>query len=249
MKRISKLSQLAPEDRGGALTIGNFDGVHRGHAQLISRLLTNAKLLGGPAIVFTFDPHPAEVLRPGNSPPPLTTSESKCERLGELGVGVVVTYPTDMALLSLGPDAFFDEVIISSLGAQAVVEGPNFRFGAERAGSIEKLRQLCNERSIKLDVVQPIEFGGQRSISSSRIREAIGEGDVESAAAMLGRPYQIAGAVGQGAQRGRQLGFPTANLVEIPTLLPPLGVYAGRNVRGRSAMASSHSHWAQPNIR
>src|SRR5215475_11194589 len=134
MHIIRHLEALPTEARGGAVAIGNFDGVHRGHVAIVKRLLERAEAVGGPAIVFTFDPHPVRLLRPEQCPPPLTWTERKAELLAALGVDWVVAYPTDEALLKLTAQEFFDRFVREELRAQALVEGPNFYFGHNREG-------------------------------------------------------------------------------------------------------------------
>lgn len=213
--------------RGGSLTIGNFDGVHRGHAVLIDHLRKAAEQVSGPAIVFTFDPHPLQLLRPHESPPPLTWIERKCELLAALGVSGICIYPTDRELLRLSAAEFFERVIVKKLQAKAMVEGPNFCFGRGREGKIETLTSLCSQQGLLLDVLPPVQVDGDW-ISSSRIRQLLLAGEVTSANAMLTAPYRLRGLVVEGAKRGRTLGFPTANITQAETLLPGTGVYAGR---------------------
>jgi riboflavin kinase/FMN adenylyltransferase len=227
VRLLHSLDALPSDLYGGALSIGNFDGVHRGHAQLVERLLTKARELRGPAIVFTFDPHPVRLLRPESAPPPLTWTDRKAELLDELGVTAVIAYPTDEALLALSPEQFFHRIVQEKLGARAMVEGPNFFFGHNRAGNIETLTQLCQQAKVSLEIVPPTLAGGE-IVSSSRARAAIQAGDVDLARQLLTRPYRIRGMVTHGAGRGGKLGFPTANLEAIDTLLPAQGVYAAR---------------------
>jgi len=215
----------------GAVAIGNFDGVHRGHARLIERLRQKADEVGGPATVFTFDPHPVVLLRPDAAPPPLTWAERKADLLTDLGVDAVVVQPTDLALLRLSAREFFECVVLRCLRAKAVVEGPNFRFGRDRAGDIRVLGELCAEAGVALDVVEPM-TAGDGLISSSRIRERIRYGDVDAAREMLTQPYRTRGMVVHGARRGGALGVPTANLEAVDTLIPGSGVYAGRAYTG-----------------
>jgi len=211
----------------GAVAVGNFDGVHRGHAQLVARLLHRAREVSGPAVVLTFDPHPVRILRPELAPPPLTWTERKAELLAELGVSAVWSYPTDEALLSLTAEEFFQRIIVGSLQARAMVEGPNFQFGKQRRGDVALLQHLCSEAGLALEVVEP-QLTGSELVSSSRVRECIRQGDVAAAKQLLTRPYRLRGLVTHGAQRGSKIGFPTANLAGIDTLVPPIGVYAGR---------------------
>ena len=231
MTLIRDLSDLPPAFRGGAVTVGNFDGVHLGHARIIERLIERARGVDGKAIVLTFDPHPVRLLRPSEAPPPLTWTDRKMELLAALGVDSMIAYPTDRALLKLRPAAFFQKILVEQLDARAMVEGPNFYFGNNRAGTIETLRALTTQADMALDIVQPIEQN-DAYISSSRIRRLIASGDVRAARAMLTQPYRIRGMVTHGAGRGATIGFPTANIDAIDTLLPAKGVYAGRTFLG-----------------
>jgi len=227
VKVIRDLARLPVEARGGAVAIGNFDGVHRGHARIVDQLRQQAGRLGGLAVVFTFDPHPVRLLRPEQCPPPLTWTERKAELLEELGVDCMIAYPTDEAMLNLAPRDFFDRFVVEQLDARAMVEGPNFYFGHNRAGTIDLLRRLTEEVGIGLSVVQPYLCGGE-PVSSSRIRALVSAGQVREARGMLTQPYRIRGMVTHGVGRGAKIGFPTANLHAIDTLLPGAGVYAGR---------------------
>lgn len=227
MRLISDLNDVTSELRGGAVTIGNFDGVHLGHARIVEELSHMASRLDGPAIVFTFDPHPVRLLRPEEVPPPLTWTRRKASLLAELGIDAVLAYPTDPSLLQLTPNEFFDQIILRLIGARGIVEGPNFYFGRDRGGSIETLGQLCDEHDVELKVVAPLVTEGE-IVSSSRIRRAIAEGRMDLASQLLTHPYRLRGMVRHGASRGAQIGFPTANLDAIDTLIPAPGVYAGR---------------------
>jgi riboflavin kinase/FMN adenylyltransferase len=238
MKLIRNLDDLPAEFRACAVSIGNFDGVHRGHARIVERLVSRARRIGGRSVAFTFDPHPVRILRPHAAPPPLTWTDRKAQLLAELGVECVVAYPTDEALLALSPEEFFDEIVRRQLDARAVVEGPNFYFGHDRAGDIARLKSLCRKSRIALDVVEPLVVDEQ-IVSSSRIRSLIAEGDVEQARRMLTQPYRIRGMVTHGAARGAKLGFPTANIEAVDTLLPAAGVYAGRAYLDQSALAAA----------
>ncbi|MEM9659692.1 MAG: bifunctional riboflavin kinase/FAD synthetase, partial [Planctomycetota bacterium] len=231
MPIIRHLKDFPHEARGGAVAIGNFDGVHRGHQRLVERLLNRAATLPGPALVFTFDPHPVRLLRPEQCPPPLTWTRRKAELLSALDVDLLVAYPTDRRILQLTAQEFFDEIVVGKLGARAVVEGPNFHFGRGREGDVRLLGRLASSADITLDVVEPVVVDGDL-VSSSRIRESIGAGEVAAARNMLTAPYRIRGMVTHGAGRGATIGFPTANLEAVDTLLPKLGVYAGRALTG-----------------
>ena len=238
MPIIRHLEQLDQSARGGAVAIGNFDGVHVGHRRIVARLLERARQLGGPAIVFTFDPHPVRLLRPDECPPPLTWTERKARLLAELGVDRIVAYPTDEKLLRLGAREFFDQIVVDALAAKAMVEGPNFFFGHEREGNVALLANLAAEAGMTLDVVEPVAMDGAL-VSSSLIRKRIAAGDVAGEARMLAAPYRIRGMVTHGAGRGAKLGFPTANLEAIDTLLPAAGVYAGRAWIGGEGLAAA----------
>lgn len=226
MPVLRQLEQLPPSALGGAVAIGNFDGVHRGHQRIVARLISRAEAVGGPSLVFTFDPHPVRLLRPDQCPPPLTWTERKAELLEEQGVEWVLAYPTDRALLELPARTFYERIVLESLQAKALVEGPNFFFGHDRQGDVAQLARWSSASGVTLDVVEPLVDGGD-IVSSSRIRRAIADGDVAVAGRLLGRPYRLRGMVTHGAGRGASLGFPTANLEAIDTLLPSPGVYAG----------------------
>ena len=223
------------------MAIGNFDGVHRGHAVLIDQLKSFASGLGGAAVVFTFDPHPARILRPADTPPPpLTWTNRKADLLAELGVDAVVAYPTNKELLSLSYQDFYQQIVIDALDAKAMVEGPNFFFGRNREGNTDRLQELCDAADVRLEIVVPREDNGEL-ISSSRVRRLIQAGEVDAAVTMLTQPYRIRGMVTHGAARGSSIGFPTANLDAIDTLVPAMGVYAGRTyVDGRSHWSAIH---------
>jgi riboflavin kinase/FMN adenylyltransferase len=224
---LQDLDNLPDALQAGAVTIGNFDGVHRGHARIVERLLERARQVGGPAIVFTFEPHPVRLLRPAQTPPPLTWIDRKAELLGALGVDAVVAYPTDRNLLALTPTEFFDLIIRQRLKAEALVEGPNFLFGRDRTGDVQLLGQLCRQHGMQLEIVDPILSDGSY-VSSSRIRELIRLGDARQADQLLTQPYRVRGTVVRGAGRGASIGFATANLDPTEMWLPAKGVYAGR---------------------
>lgn len=225
------------EFTGGAVTVGNFDGVHLGHRALLAAVRRHARAAGGPAVAVTFDPPPVALLNPVALQAPLTTVADRADWLHAAGADHVVVLTTDPGLLALCPEAFFEDVVVRLFRARAVVEGFNFRFGRGRAGDAAALRQLSAAHGLTFEEVHP-HLGDGEPVSSSRIRAALTAGDVTAAAQMLGRPYAVAGVVQAGAKRGRTLGFPTANVGRIPTLIPKDGVYAvtatadGRTFRG-----------------
>ncbi|MFO0881478.1 MAG: bifunctional riboflavin kinase/FAD synthetase [Gemmataceae bacterium] len=216
---------LPAECRNGAIAIGNFDGAHCGHARLIEELSQAAQTVAGPAVAVTFHPHPRALLRPQALTEVLTTLADRTALLHQLGADHVVVLCSTIELFRLRAADFFDQVIVRSLAARAMVEGPNFCFGYEREGDIPRLRALCAAAEIDLRIVPPVLLE-ETEVSSSRIREALMQGDLVMANRLLGRPYQISGVVGPGERRGRTLGFPTANLQQIPTVVPAEGVYA-----------------------
>jgi riboflavin kinase / FMN adenylyltransferase len=225
---LTDLHEVPSDFQGGVVAVGNFDGVHRGHASLIKRLVSLSKQLGGRSLVITFDPHPSTLLRPDLPVlEPLTTLARRAELLGELGVDGLLALPTSPQLLELSPIEFYQRVLVGELKIRGMVEGPNFRFGKDREGDVQLLQQICSRDQIQFQVADSID-DPQGMISSSRIRQLLVAGDVAEAAAMLTRPFRVSGIVTRGAGRGTGLGFPTANLAQIRSMLPGHGVYAGR---------------------
>ena len=220
------------------MTVGNFDGVHVGHAAIVAALEATARRLDMPAVALTFDPHPASVLRPEAAPVPLTTPSRRAELLAALGVDAVFVQPADMRLMSLPAESFYTDVLRGRLRAAALVEGTDFRFGAGRRGDVALLREWCAADGMAFGVVAPVLSAGE-PVSSSRIRSLIAAGDVEAANCLLTAPLRIRGTVVQGKRRGASLGFPTANLGSIATLVPAPGVYAARAAVAGSRITSS----------
>jgi riboflavin kinase/FMN adenylyltransferase len=212
---------------GGALTIGNFDGVHLGHAALMKKLKQEARQVNGPAVALTFEPHPVCLLRPELCPPALTTPADRAERLHTCGADHILMLRIDLDMLHLTAREFFEQIILGKLSPRVVVEGVNFGFGRNREGNIETLARLCGEAHIAFQSVAPLLVDGE-AVSSSRVRKALLGGAVAEAARLLGRPYRLCGRVGTGQQRGQTIGFPTANLERLETLVPGDGVYAVR---------------------
>lgn len=211
------------ECRGGAVAVGNFDGVHLGHAHLIRILLEQRR----PAVVISFDPHPLRLLAPERFQPLLTTPEDRVEFLRSCGADQVILLRTTAELLHLSAEEFFERILRDNFQAKAIVEGFNFRFGRDRTGDLNTLAELCRLNGLSLKVVPPLELDGS-PVSSSRVRNALLAGDAAEAARLMGRSYRLHGVVGGGQRRGRILGFPTANLEQVETLLPADGVYAVR---------------------
>jgi len=217
---------VPPSARRGSIAIGNFDGVHNGHAKMLQCLRQLAVETDSHAVAVTFDPHPIAVLRPEFTPPVLTTVRERISLLKKHGAHEVVVLPVSRELLEMTAEQFFADVIVGLFEARGIVEGPNFHFGKDRRGDVSLLQTLCEASGLKCRVVTPVLDAGEM-ISSSRIRELMCSRAMAQAVELLGHPYRISGTVRRGAGRGQTIGFPTANLFEIPTLLPAHGVYAG----------------------
>src|SRR5580698_5080371 len=217
-----------PDDWGSCVvTIGMFDGVHRGHQRIVDHARQAAGELGLPVVVVTFDPHPDEVVRPGSHPPFLCSLRRRSQLLAGLGVDAVCVIPFTLEFSRLDPDEFVRAVLVDKLHATGVVVGEDFRFGHKAAGDVGLLSDLGEKYDFTTEGVPLLTEDGVR-ISSTEIRARLAEGDVEGAAHYLGRPYRVEGVVVRGHQRGRALGFPTANLETLPhTAIPADGVYAG----------------------
>jgi riboflavin kinase/FMN adenylyltransferase len=217
-----------PDDWGSSVvTIGEFDGVHRGHQRIVERARQAAAELGLPVVVVTFDPHPDEVVRPGSHPPLLGTARRRSELLAGLGVDAVCVIPFTLEFSRLGPDEFVRAVLVDRLHTALVVVGENFRFGHKAAGDVALLAELGEKYEFRAEGVPLLAENGA-TISSTGIRARLAAGDVAGAAHDLGRPHRVEGVVVRGHQRGRALGFPTANLESLPhTAVPADGVYAG----------------------
>ncbi|MDK0522616.1 bifunctional riboflavin kinase/FAD synthetase [Streptomyces sp. ML-6] len=245
MQRWRGLEDI-PQDWGrSVVTIGSYDGVHRGHQLIIGRAVERARELGVPSVVVTFDPHPSEVVRPGSHPPLLAPHHRRAELMAELGVDAMLILPFTTEFSQLAPADFIVKVLVDKLHAQLVIEGPNFRFGHRAAGNVELLAEVGTTHDYRVEVVDLYvsgEAGGGEPFSSTLTRRLIAEGDVAGAAEILGRPHRVEGVVVRGAQRGRGLGFPTANVETlVHTAIPADGVYAGWLVVAGEAMPAAIS--------
>jgi riboflavin kinase/FMN adenylyltransferase len=221
------------------VTIGVFDGVHRGHAQLIGRAVQRARELDVPAVLLTFDPHPSEVVRPGSHPAQLTTLRRRAELAEQLGVDVFCVLPFTVELSRMPPAEFVHELLVERLHVAVVVVGENFTFGHKAAGDVDLLRTLGRRFGFSTQGAGLLSQG-EVTFSSTYIRSCIDAGDVAAAAAVLGRPHRVEGIVVRGDRRGSGLGYPTANL-STPrySAIPADGVYACRFVhRGRELAAA-----------
>ena len=226
--------------RGGVISIGNFDGVHLGHVSLFNRVRELAVAAKVSAIAVSFDPHPATVLRPDLAPKRLMTMERRAEIMSYYGIDQLVICEVTESFLKLSAKEFFNTLVIDLLKAKAMVEGPNFFFGRDREGDQDLLARFCEQHQIGLEITDSTEHS-QQMISSSRIRSLLADGKVEEASKLLSHPYQICGTVISGDCRGREIGFPTANLGNIEVLVPDSGVYGGiATVRGKEFLAAIH---------
>jgi riboflavin kinase / FMN adenylyltransferase len=222
------LPPALPDDgRPAVVTVGTFDGVHRGHWEVLGEICRRAEASGGRSILVTFHPHPLRVVRPEHAPPLLTTPREKREVLAESGLEYVVFLPFTPTLQQYSARRFVEEILRGRIGMRELVIGYDHGFGKDREGSVDTLREIGRESGFAVDVVDAYVMGGE-AVSSSRIRRLLGEGDVAAAAPLLGRAYSVEGTVVRGERKGRELGFPTANIeVEYPEkMLPKEGVYA-----------------------
>ena len=225
--RIWRSVDEVPADLGPTtVVIGNFDGVHLGHRHVVQRAREVADEDGLALVAVTFDPHPMAVLRPEHAPTSLTSLETRAELLGEAGADAVLALPFDRAIASWSPEEFIARVLVDGLHARAVVVGANFRFGNKAAGDVATLREAGRTHGFAAEGIAL--DGGPQVWSSTYVRTCLAAGDVSGAAEALGRPYAVRGEVVRGDQRGRALGFPTANVpASAMTAAPADGVYAG----------------------
>jgi len=207
------------------VTLGVFDGMHRGHQHLLKACLRRARSLKRPAVVYTFDPHPVRILSPEGCPPLLMTNKQKLEQLEALGFYATVIERFNKRFSHQSADTFFQKILLERLQAREIYVGYDFTFGAGRKGSTALLEKLGDKHDMRVHVVDAF-FAGEYLISSTAIRQQLQAGKIELAARLLGRPYRISGTVIKGDGMGHQLGFPTANIKSENELLPAMGVYA-----------------------
>ncbi len=228
------------------VTVGVFDGVHRGHQQIIGHAVVRAAALVVPSVVLTFDPHPSEVVRPGSHPPMLTSQRYRADLLEKLGVDVVCVLPFTREFSRLTPEEFVHAVLVEHLHTSAVVVGENFHYGARAAGDVAALTASGRRFGFSVEGV-PLLGSADTTWSSTYIRSCVQAGDVEQAARALGREHRVDGVVVRGDQRGRELGYPTANLQPLPwSAVPTDGVYAGRLVRAGAELPAAISIGTNP---
>lgn len=228
MQKNDNFCDLPDSLRGAAVSIGKFDGVHLGHMLIINRLRSHAARLQAPAVILTFDPPPITLLRPDLNIKPICTLERKIELLEESGPGIdaVIVFETTQEFLQQSAETFFFKTLVEELKIKAIVEGRNFSFGRDRTGSAEAIRSYGQWTNVEVDIVEPLQLG-DTVVSSSGIRRLIAEGKIEYVNELMPRSFQLSGQVVDGDHRGRLLGFPTANLDDIRTIVPKPGIYAG----------------------
>ena len=232
MDVIRQTNGLTPPPGGHVVTIGFFDGVHLGHQAVIRSAQAWGERIGLPVAVVTFEPHPAQVLRPDSAPKLLTDIDQKLGLLESLGVDATVVVPFDQTRANETADEFVDSVLVRALDAKVIVVGGDFHFGKNRGGSIELLEAVGADHGFEVEGINLFSQTGLSPVSSTLIRLAVSEGRVDDAAEMLGRTHTVKGLVVKGDQRGRTIGFPTAN-VAVPNqlIMPGDGVYAGWYLR------------------
>ncbi|MDA8431923.1 MAG: bifunctional riboflavin kinase/FAD synthetase [Nitrospiraceae bacterium] len=224
---ITDLSRIERTFDRSIITLGNFDGVHMGHQELVRMVIRRAKETGAASMVVTFRPHPLKILAPEKCPPLISIYEEKIRLFEKLGIDVLVKIPFTVEFAAMTPEDFVKNILCDSLGAKEIFVGYNYRFGKGRKGDVKTLRALGERYGFTVREVEQISLDGE-VISSTKIRHLLREGDVEHAAKLLGRTYAITGIVVRGDGRGKGLGFPTANIAPKHAIIPSHGVYAVR---------------------
>jgi len=233
MEVIHELNQLRQPAAAGILTIGNFDGVHLAHQELLRRVVTVAQARNAIATAVTFNPHPAKILAPERAAQQLTSLARKTELMEKLGIERLVVLPFSETLSRLSPRDFVREILVQNLNPQAIFVGPNFRFGHRQTGDVRLLAEIGSEEGFEVDLLPMLEIRGQR-VSSTRIRQLIAQGEVSLAGRLLGRPYASSGPIVTGRGIGKKQTVPTVNLGPVDELLPRVGVYVTRTRLGDS---------------
>ena len=226
MRLVRHPSAIPDSARGAAVTVGNFDGVHRGHEAVIGVAAKAGRDLGAQLAVVTFEPHPRRFFRPEEPPFQLTPLRSKARRFESLGVDTLLALRFDAAMARVAPEAFIDEVLVEGLAARHLAIGYDFVFGHDRRGNVQTLERWALGAGVGFEIVEPVSGWGETVFSSTNIRACLRDGKPGAAAIQLGRCWEIEGRVREGDRRGRLLGFPTANLSLADTVRPALGVYA-----------------------
>jgi len=226
MRIVRGLQPSPPDLPPSVVALGAFDGIHLAHQKILDLATARAHALGVSAVACTFDPHPLQVLRPGQAPEPIATLAERLELIAERGIDVTVVIPFTLELSQVEPEAFVEDVLVGTLRAREIVVGFNHTFGRGARGDARLLQSLAPRLGFRAHVIPPLEVGGT-PVSSSAVREALRVGDVALARRLLGRPWTVRGVVVRGAGRGRRFGFPTANVRPDRPLLLATGVYAG----------------------
>jgi riboflavin kinase/FMN adenylyltransferase len=245
MQIIRHIGEQSPEMTGSVVTMGNFDGIHLGHQALIGGAVSDARRLGMPSIVLTFEPHPLKALAPGRAPKLLLAHKDKIQMLQNFGVDIVAVQHFDLNFARVSAEDFVRGLLVARLKVKRIWVGMDLRFGQGRKGSIDDLRRWGGALGFEVAVVEPILVNGTR-VSSSGIRELIGAGRVDEVKPMLGRYHFVSGKVTEGQRRGRELGFPTANLAVRTEVLPLDGIYATLFQLGNRTLPSVSSIGLNP---
>lgn len=231
MDIIIGIENIHRKFRNPVLTLGNFDGVHLGHQKIFKALKEEAQKIDGEAIVFTFDPHPLQVLDPQRCPPFITPFKKKLMLVEMLGIDVIIVATFDLGIANIVPQTFVRQILVDKIGAKKILVGYNYYFGKDRKGNVEMLIQLGKKFGFEVKVIGALKVN-DTPVSSSKIRELIQGGQMGEAAQLLGRNYRLMGKVIWGSGRGKDLGFPTANLEILNGLYPKTGVYAVEVIMG-----------------
>lgn len=224
MKLIEGSQNFSSAGKRSSVALGNFDGVHKGHSIVLARAITEARKNDLQSIVYTFDPHPVKLKRSSSRPFLIQTNEQRLSALESSGIDICIIENFTPEFASMSPQFFFDEIICKRLSPSAIVVGYDFSFGHHKSGNTEELKRLCTEKSIELYTIEA-QYEGEELISSTSIRLAIQEGEIEFATRLLGRPYEIMGKIVAGRGMGAKLGARTANLAASNELIPRDGVY------------------------
>ena len=227
MTVLYNLDELANKQlRNPVLTIGNFDGVHKGHLSLFNKVKERAALIDGQSVVMTFEPHPIKVMMPENGPPLITPTQQKLKLMEDSGIDVILCVPFTEEFAGISPQSFVKDLLVDRIGIKEIVVGYDYSFGHKRAGDIDLLKKMGDELGFKVHMVDKILLD-ETVVSSTTVRNLVQDGQLSEAEKLLGRHYQVCGTVVKGKDRGgRLLGFPTANLELVDELTPKLGVYA-----------------------